>query len=126
MPLILPIALRFIVTGIVVNLTLYGLFAFLIYLTVEYRVAATVAYVLGVVWGYLQNRIWSWQSNTSVKRSFWRYFLVYALIYVLHITLISTLVDGFGVARLLAPLISAAALVVPLFHILDRFVFEKR
>lgn len=118
-------ALRFVVTGVVVNLSLYGLFALLTYLAVEYRIAATVTYVLGMFWGYLQNRIWSWQSSAPIRRSFWRYLAAYVLVYVMHIAFMTVLVDGFGVSPLLAALLSAVALIVPLFRVLDRFVFEE-
>jgi len=124
MPLIRHTALRFVITGIVVNLSLYGLFALLIHLAVEYRVAATVTYALGVLWGYLQNRNWSWRSKAPVARSLQRYLAVYAFVYVLHIAFMSVLVDGFGIAPMVAALISTGALIVPLFRVLDRFVFE--
>lgn len=125
MSIIRPTALRFLITGVIVNVSLYALFALLIFMDVEYRIAATITYMLGILWGYLQNRIWSWRSSAPVTRSLPRYLAAYALIYLLHITFMTLLVDVLTVTPLLSGLISAVALIVPLFCVLDRFVFKE-
>ena len=48
---------RYALNGIASNGTLYALFVWLIYIGVDYRIATTITYVLGIVWNYTVNRI---------------------------------------------------------------------
>jgi putative flippase GtrA len=115
--------LRFLLTGIIVNGALFGVFALLLRFDVDYRVAATLTYVLGMIWGYLQNRIWSWGSTAPIFSSATRYLIVYLTIYLLHLGFIAILVEGLTIPALVAAIISTAGLIVPIFVVLDRFVF---
>jgi putative flippase GtrA len=119
------IGFRFVLTGVVVNGTLFGLFALLLKLGVDYRIGATVTYVLGMIWGYVQNRIWSWGSSAPIFSSATRYLTVYIVIYLLHLGFVTLLVEGLGVPALIAAIISTAGLIVPMFMVLDRFVFAR-
>lgn len=119
------VGMRFLLTGLLVNGTLVILFAILLRFGVDYRISASATYVLGVIWGYIQNRIWSWKSRAPIIGSAARYVVVYFGIYVLHLGLISVLVELFGVPALLAVMISIGGLIVPVFVILDRFVFAR-
>lgn len=117
---------RFIITGVMVNAVLFGVLALLLRLGLDYRVAVTVVYVLGMVWGYVQNRLWSWDSRAPLFGSFARYIAVYAVIYVLHLLFVMLLVDGLSLHPLLAAILSAVVLIMPIFIVLDRFVFATR
>lgn len=119
------VGLRFVLTGIVVNGTLFCLFALLLRLGVDYRIGATVTYVLGMIWGYLQNRIWSWGSSAPIFSSATRYLTVYIAIYLLHLGFVTLLVEGLNVPALIAAIVSTAGLIVPIFMVLDRFVFAR-
>lgn len=123
--MIAPTAFRFLLTGLLINGTLFVVLAVLIRLGVGYRVAVTVTYLLGMAWGYLQNRLWSWQSDAPVVRSVARYLAVYGGVYLAHMAIVSLLVEGAGLGPLVAAAISAMILVVPLFALLDRTVFPK-
>lgn len=116
---------RFILTGLIVNLSLLAILEVMLRAGLNYRIAVTISYCLGMVWGYAQNRIWSWQSTSPVFASFRRYLLVYAVIFVLHLVFVMLLVEGLSVAPLIAALISAIGLVLPVFFVLDRFVFSS-
>ena len=117
--------LRFIATGVIVNVTLYGLLAGVLHLGVDYRLATTVIYVLGMTWTYLQNRLWSWQSRAPIAQSVFRFLGLYAGIYVAHMGLVMALVEAFGIAPIWAVLVSVAILVTPIFILFDRFVFKE-
>lgn len=117
---------RFIVTGVIVNLVLFVVLELMLRTGLDYRIAVTVSYCFGMVWGYTQNRIWSWNSRSPIFASFQRYVFVYAVIYVLHILFVILLVEGLSVGPLLATFISALCLTVPAFIVLDRFVFSER
>lgn len=117
-------AARFLLTGIMMNATLFVVLWALLHLGVPYKLAITAVFVAGMVWGYLQNRIWSWRSTVPVTRSAVRYLGVYGSIYLLHFGAVSLLVDVAGWRPLLAAMMSVAALVAPLFYVLDRLVFR--
>lgn len=117
---------RFVVTGLIVNAVLFSVFALLVRLGVEYRAVAAVIYVVGVVWGYVQNRRWSWESDRPVATSLLAYIVVYAGIGVVHIGFMTLLVERVGLNPLLAAAVSVVVLIVPIFLLIDRFVFPRR
>lgn len=115
---------RYVLNGIASNVTLYTLFVWLVYLELDYRVATTITYVLGILWNYMVNRIWSWQSEAKIAGSFVKYLILYVVVYLSHIGLVVGLVEWLGVTAYIAPLLSIAILLVPQFLILNRFVFK--
>ena len=117
---------RFIVNGLASNVTLYGLYVLLVYLEVDYRVAATTTYVIGIVWNYTMNRIWSWKSKAPVAGSFIRYVLLYGATYFVHIGLVIALVEWIGVTEYIAPLLATAILIAPQLLIINRYVFPAK
>ena len=117
--------LRFIATGIITNVTLYGLLAAVLHWGVNYKLATTVIYVLGMTWSYLQNRLWSWQSRAPIAKSVLRFLALYAGIYVAHMGLVMILVEKAEIPPLWAVLVSLAILVTPIFMLFDRFVFKE-
>ena len=117
---------RFIINGIASNATLYGLYVLLLYVEIDYRIAATMTYVLGIFWNYTVNRFWSWKSNAPIAGSFVRYVLLYGTTYFLHIGLVIILVELIGIAEIIAPLLATAILIVPQLFVLNRFVFAGK
>lgn len=117
---------RFVATGVMVNGALFGVLWLLLRLGIGYLVAMTVVYVLGMAWGYLQNRIWSWQSRAPVAQSFLTYLTVYAGVYVAHVGCVTALVEWVGVPPLAAVMLSVGLLILPVFLALDRLVFRGR
>ena len=118
--------LRFLATGLIVNVSLYALFVVVLRLGVDYRFATTAIYILGMIWSYVQNRLWSWQSRAPMAQSVLRFLGLYAGIYVVHLGLVMLLVESVGLAPLVAVLVSMAILVMPIFFLFDRFVFRDR
>lgn len=114
---------RFILNGIVSNATLYGLFVLLIYVDLDYRIAVSILYVLGILWNYTVNRLWSWKSEAKIASSFVKYLILYAVIYVLHLGLVIAMVERIGISSYLAPLLSMGLLLLPQMWALNRFVF---
>jgi putative flippase GtrA len=118
-------SVRFVLTGIIVNASLYVVFWMMLRAGVDYRIGVTLVYVLGMIWGYLQNHVWSWRSTEPIGGSFARYLLVYAIIYVVHISLVWLLVERLEVHPLIATLMLVVILIGPIFVVLDRFVFRS-
>ncbi len=117
---------RFVLTGMLVNGALYMLLILLLHLGFDYRFVTTLVFVLGMIWSYTQNRLWSWQSTAPLARSVGRFLLVYAVIYVAHMSLVMFLVEHLLVAPIWAVLLSVLTLVIPIFLVFDRFVFRER
>ena len=117
---------RFVVTGLVVNGTLFVVLWLLLQTDIGYVTAITIVYVLSMAWGYLQNRLWSWKSDAPLMRSVSLYLLVYGGIYVAHTGFVMLLVERAGLDPLVAVFVSVAVLVGPIFVALDRLVFRTR
>ena len=117
---------RFLLTGILVNATLFLVLHLLLVAGLDYRLAVTGSYALGMIWGYVQNRLWSWQSRAPVFRSARRYVAVYGAVYLLHLVFVMLLVDLVGLPPLLAALASSVFLIIPVFLALDRLVFATK
>lgn len=115
---------RFVATGVMVNGALFGVLWLLLRAGMGYVAAMTIVYVLGMAWGYLQNRIWSWQSRAPVAQSFLTYLAVYAGVYVAHVGCVTGLVEWAGVPPLVAVMLSVGLLIIPVFLALDRLVFR--
>ncbi|MEM6661817.1 MAG: GtrA family protein [Pseudomonadota bacterium] len=117
---------RFVATGVIVNAALFLLLWLLLRSGMDYLIAVTIVYIVGIVWGYLQNRIWSWQSTAPAGRSFWNYLVVYAGIYVAHIGFVTGLVEWLEMAPFFAVMVSVLLLITPVFVALDRLVFREQ
>ena len=119
-------AVRFVITGLVTNGALLGLYWLLLRAGVDYRIAISIAYVLGVTWGYVQNRLWSFRSTASVAPSAAGYIATYVVVYFLHIALVAFLVERIGLGPFISGILSSLILLIPIFAVLDRLVFKGR
>lgn len=115
---------RYALTGLMVNVSLFFVLKLLLVLGIDYRVSVTIIYILGVLWGYAQNRLWSWRSDAPVIRSVSAYILTCFAIYLIHLGIVTLLVGQFSVQALYAAVLSAVLLIGPNFILLDRFVFR--
>lgn len=118
-------AWRFIVTGVVSNVLFYLIYLLLLWLSVPYQIAVTICYVLGMLWGYAINKIWSWRDESPILRSATAYILTYGFIYVSHLGVVTYLVEVQSISPGIAALISFVFLTVPLFMLLDRLVYRS-
>lgn len=116
---------RFIVTGILSNALFYCFFLILLWVSVPYQIALTLTYVMGMIFGYLMNKHWSWKDRSPIVRSATVYVLVYGFVYVCHLGFVSFLVEGMSVEPYLAALISFVCLTIPLFFLLDKLVYRS-
>ena len=112
-------------TGLLINGALFALLWVLLRAGIDYRLAATVTFVSGILWGYTQNRLWSWQSDAPVIGSSLRYFGIYGAIYFVHIGLVVAMVEIGGYGPMIATVASVAILIVPNFLLLNALVFRR-
>jgi putative flippase GtrA len=116
---------RYVVTGVASNVTLYLVFLGLLWLRVPYQIALTISYVLGMIWGYVVNRLWSWRDKSPVLTSAATYVAVYLGVYICHLGFVSGLVEFAGLKPSIATLISFVFLTIPLFFLLNRLVYQN-
>lgn len=115
---------RFAVTGVLSNVTLYMVFLLLLWAGVYYPLALTIVYILGMMWGYFVNRLWSWRDNSPVLRSAAAYIVVYLGVYLAHISFVALLVEWAKHPAAFAAIISFVCLTIPLFFLLNQIVYR--
>lgn len=97
------------ITGYVVNLVVFALCVHL--LGIDYKVAAVVAYVVSVVNNFWWNRHWTFSHRREahpVKQGL-KFFAVSLVTFGFSYVVLISLVDGAGMAKVVAQAISIAA-----------------
>jgi len=89
----------------------------------NYQIALTFVFILGVGLSFLFNHKWSWNDRSNAKTSFLRFCVIYSFIYLAHLSITTALVNYTLLGEYIAGLVSMIFLVVPLFIILDKWVF---
>lgn len=114
---------RYVVAGLVNTGVTYVIYVLALRIA-PYRVAFTVAFVLGIVLSYALNARFVFERRAAWS-SFLRFPFVYLAQYLAGLVIVSALVDMLGVDARLAPLV-ALAVTVPLTYLLTRAVFLRK
>ncbi|MDR8401558.1 GtrA family protein [Paraburkholderia sp. USG1] len=114
--------MRFIVAGGVNTAFTYFIYYGLVRVF-EYRVAYTISFIVGLLFGYFMNVLWVFKEKPGVKSAM-TYPLAVALQYFLGIGLLSVLVELGGVGEKVAP-IFVAALMFPIMYLIMRLIFYR-
>jgi putative flippase GtrA len=96
----------------------YGLVRFF-----EYRVAYTISFVVGLLFGYLINVFWVFKEKPAVKSAA-AYPLAVVSQYFVGIGLLSILVELGGVGKKVAP-IFVATIMFPIMYLIMRLIFHR-
>jgi len=101
--------LRYATVGLISNVALYLAYLGLTALGLNYKIAMTLVYVVGVLSTFIVNRVWSFNHKGMVHAALVRYVIAYVLGYLLNLALL-----WFAVDRLHLPHqgVQAAAIVV--------------
>lgn len=111
---------RFAVAGVVNTGATY--IAYLLLLQVaSYRVAFTLAFVLGILLSYALSALFVFRQRTS-WRTFLRFPWIYVVQYLLGLLLVTLAVEWLGLPAWLAPL-AALSITIPLTYLLSRALF---
>ena len=113
---------RFVAVG-AANTAFSYLAYLLLLLVIDYRLAYTVAYVLGLVTGYLANARIVFDASPGA-RSALGYVASYGVTYVVSLAVLWLAVDRAGFSRPLA-MLAALAVAVPLSYLLLRRSFGR-
>lgn len=85
--------LRYATVGLISNAAFYLAYLGLTALGLNYKVAMTLVYVLGVLSTFIANRVWSFNHKGMVHAALVRYVIAYVLGYLLNLALLWLAVD---------------------------------
>ena len=117
---------KFIVVGIVSNLTGYLLYLLVTSLGAGPKPAMTVLYVIGTAAGFLANRKWTFSHSGPVSPAMVRYAAAYALGYLLNLSILIVFVDRMGWPHQLVQACAIGIVAGFLFLLMGWLVFPDR
>jgi putative flippase GtrA len=115
-------AIRFVLAGGINTFSTYLIYCGLVQL-IEYRVAYTVSFVIGLLLGYFINTWWVFKKRPVMKSAI-AYPLAVIVQYLLGIGLLSVLVELGGVGKRMAPIV-VALLMFPIMYIVMKLIFSR-
>jgi putative flippase GtrA len=121
-----PSFLKFVVVGMTNTLGGYAFYAALLVLGVNYALALTLEYVVGVAYGFLLNKRWTFKAQGESTQQAWRFAALYGFICVLNVTLLMLLVECWALSPYLAQIFILGILTLLSFVVQKRWIFTKQ
>jgi putative flippase GtrA len=124
-------AIPYLFFGVLTTLVNIGLFALFAYpLHWNYQIANVVAYFLSVIFAYVTNKLWVFDSHTTTMKAFWlemgSFFLFRAASWVIDQGTMTIGVTLLGQSKIIVKVI-ANVVVIALNYIFSKFIiFRKR
>lgn len=124
-------AIPYLFFGVLTTLVNIGLFTWFAYpLNWNYQIANVVAYFLSVVFAYVTNKLWVFNSHTNTWKSFWlemgSFFLFRAASWVIDQGTMTIGVSLLGQSKFIVKIV-ANVVVVVLNYVFSKFIiFRKR
>ncbi len=115
--------LRFLLSGGFNTVATYGIYLAL-FRMLDYRVAYTIAYAVGILLSYVINWLFVFRMHRGWS-SVLLFPFVYLAQYLAGLAVVWAWVDHLGLTKALAPLL-AIAITIPLTYALSRLVFTKK
>lgn len=116
---------RYVVVGVVSNLVLYSLYLLLTFLGMNFKLAMSLLYGVGVLQTFVFNKRWSFGHDGAHGSALRRYLIAYGAGYVLNLVMLSVLVDSAGIPHQLAQAGIFVLVAILLFFAQRMWVFEK-
>lgn len=118
-------SLKFVVAGAINTIVTYSLYVTLIYAGLHYNLALTLEYLVGIVFGYLMNRHWTFSSHEATRYSFFKYSATYVLVYFINLILLNLLVGLGLLGPILGQLMALGIATVASFLLQNFWVFKR-
>lgn len=115
--------IRYGINGVLVNLTLYGLYFVITTLGVGHKVAASLTYGIGVLLSFLAHRTWTFRSQGHWTRESVRFVATYLSGYAVQLLGLFLLVDGLGMDHRIAQALMILVVAAFLFILQRMWVF---
>ena len=116
--------LKFLIVGGSNTLVMFALYALLIYVGLDYRLAITADYVLGICLGYALNRYWTFKSQGKPKLGFLKYCVSYVGAFVLNFVLLVGFVELFGLGEYVGQVAAIALATIAMYPLQRIWVFK--
>lgn len=94
--------IRFLFVGGLNTIVGYGSFALLIFFGLNYLIANTISYIIGVIHSYLWNKNFTFKSKNKSISEVIRFIFVYIVNYLIGLGVLYILVDKIGLDKYLA------------------------
>lgn len=117
---------RFAVVGIVSNAALFIVYLLVTRMGMGHKLAATLAYGLGVLQTFVFNRGWSFKHEGAAGPALGRYFAAYGAGYLLNMVALFVFVDSAGLPHQWVQGIVIVVLAALLFVLQKFWVFRKK
>jgi putative flippase GtrA len=117
---------RFAVVGLISNALLFLLYIAVTGLGMGHKLAATLAYAIGVAQTFFFNRSWSFRDRGAPGPAFVRYVGAYAFGYVFNMAALVVLVDRAGYRHQFVQAVVILILAVTLFLLQKFWVFRDK
>jgi putative flippase GtrA len=118
--------LRFVVVGATNTLVSWCAYAVVTSLGLHYLLASTVAFGLGVVNSYVLNRRWTFRSRAQRTPELLRFTVVQMVGLGVDLVLLYAIVEGLGIAHLIAQALVFPAASALTFGLSRRWAFRAR
>ena len=121
-----PSFFKFVVVGVTNTTGGYAFYAVLLALGVNYALALTLEYVVGIAYGFLLNKRWTFKAQGEPAQQAWRFAALYGFIYMLNVTLLMLLVERWTLSPYLAQIFILGFLTLLSFVVQKRWIFTKQ
>ena len=116
---------RYIVVGVVTNLSGYSVYLLITYLGVGPKTGMTLLYLTVATLGFIGNRKITFQHKGDWRRSAGAYVVVHAGGYLINLMLLAVLTDIYGYPHQLVQLLAGVVVALYLFFAFNYVVFRK-
>ncbi len=121
-----PQLLSYGIVGVFTNLTCYGLYILLTLSWLDPKVAVSLLYPIGAIFGYLGHSRFAFSYTGTHKRGISRYLQAHFLGYLINISILYVYTDLLGYPHPLIQAIAVFAVAGVLFVLFRYYVFPQR
>ncbi|BDU50921.1 GtrA family protein [Haliovirga abyssi] len=93
------------ISGVIVNMIVYSI---LIFMNINYLIAATISFFIAVTNNFIWNNIWTFKGKAehkSFKRKYFSFLLISGINFIVNILVLRLLVENFSINKILSQLI---------------------
>ncbi len=117
---------RFVIVGSANTMSMYLLYIVMVFVGLSFNIALIIDYIVGIIFGYVVHRYWTFADSTTVMKSFPKYCVIYVGTYFINVTILNLIVRNNMLQPILGQLV-ALGIVAPSSFLLQNFwVFPKQ
>lgn len=98
--------IRFLFVGGLNTIVGYGSFALLLFMNLNYLVANTISYIIGIIHSYFWNKKFTFKSKNKSPLELVKFIFVYIVNYLIGMIILYLLVDKLGINHYIAGMLN--------------------